>query len=130
MKSFLLILVSAALSACATRYVLTSKNNNAVYVIGSVTVTDPARLPEYQAQAQPLAHSSGGYEPLGFSQPRLIEGQLPAEGLFFVERFESDEALNGFLNSAAMQDLKNLRDQVAKVHFMLAIDAYAASSKD
>lgn len=125
MKYVVLVLVSAALSALGTWYVLTRPDQEAVYVIGSVTVTDPARLPEYQAQAQPVAHGHGGYEPLGFGAPRRIEGTVPTHGMFFVERFASQEALDRFLNDEAFRSLKPLRDEVADVHFMLAIDAYA-----
>ena len=124
MKYVVPILVSAVLSSLGTWYVLTRSHQEAVYVIGSVTVTDPERLPEYQAQAQPVAHSHGGYEPLGFGAPRGIEGTVPTQGLFFVERFASQEALDRFLNDEAFRHLKPLRDEVADVHFMLAIDAY------
>lgn len=124
MKYVVPILVSAALSSLGTWYVLTRSNQEAVYVIGSVTVTDLARLPKYQSQAQPVAHSHGGYEPLGFGPPRRIEGTVPTQGLFFVERFASQEALDRFLNDKAFRSLKPLRDEVADVHFMLAIDAY------
>jgi uncharacterized protein (DUF1330 family) len=98
----------------------TAAPSGGVYLIGAVTVTDPERLPEYQAIAGPLAGSTGGYVPLAFSQPNLIEGDLqhPQSG-YFIERYDSLEGLNAFLNSPEFQQAKKLRDQVADVHFMM-----------
>lgn len=98
--------------------------NESVYLIGAVTITDPERLPEYQAVAGPLAAETGGYVPLAFSEPRSIEGEAPAPGLFFVERYDSLEGLENFVRSPEFRRAKKLRDEVADVHFMLAIDAY------
>ena len=98
--------------------------NSGVYLIGAVTVTDPERLPEYQAITGPLAGAIGGYVPLAFSQPILIEGdvQHPQSG-YFIERYDSVEGLNAFLNSPEFQQAKKLRDQVADVHFMVWLPA-------
>ena len=99
-------------------------NDEAVYLIGAVTITDPERLPEYRAIAEPLAERAGGYVPLAFSEPTMIEGDRPTAGLYFVERYDSIEGLRAFIGSKEFQEAKVLRDQVADVHFMLAIDAY------
>jgi uncharacterized protein (DUF1330 family) len=119
------VAITAILSSGLTWYLLTSRSNDdAVYVIGAVTITDPERLPEYQAIAQPLARQAGGYEPLAFSEPVMIEGERPTVGKYFVERFDSRDALKGFLESAEYREAKVLRDEVADVHFLLAIDPY------
>ena len=44
------------------------------------------RLPEYQAIAGPLAAKSGGYVPLAFSDPVMLEGEAPSPGLFVGSR--------------------------------------------
>lgn len=98
----------------------TAAKSGGVYLIGAVTVTDPERLPQYQAIAGPLAGSMGGYVPLAFSQPNLIEGNLShLQSGYFIERYDSLEGLNAFLNSPEFQEAKKLRDQVADVHFMM-----------
>ncbi len=95
-----------------------------VYVIGAVTILDAQRLPLYQSVAQPIAHSSGGYLPQGFGNPQLLEGEIPSPGQFFVERFESAEALQRFLSAMDESGATALRDEVAQVHFMVALPAY------
>jgi uncharacterized protein (DUF1330 family) len=97
-----------------------------VFLIGAATITNPDRLPEYRAIAEPLAHRTGGYRPLAFSAPNMLEGAAPAPGLFFIERYDSFEAMMAFVNSAEFQNAKELRDQVADVHFMLSLPAYGS----
>ncbi len=95
-----------------------------VYLIGAVTVTDPERLPQYQAIAGPLAAETGGYVPLAFGSPEMLEGVAPTDGWFFVERYESKESLHKFITSPAFIEAKALRDEVADVHFMMVVEAY------
>ena len=58
--------------------------------------------------------------PLAFSRPNLIEGNLShLQSGYFIERYDSLEGLDAFLNSPEFQEAKKLRDQVADVHFMM-----------
>ena len=106
----------------------TSPPDSSVYLVGAVTITDPERLPEYQAVAGPLAGRFGGYLPLAFAEPRMIEGIPPTEGLYFIERYHSHDGLMAFLNSPKFKEAKKLRDKVADVHFMLWLPALPAGS--
>lgn len=124
----LLVVVGVIASALITRAQITSLADSSVYLIGSVTITDRERLPEYQAIAGPLAADAGGYLPLAFASPDMIEGEPPTGGLYFVERYDSIEGLNAFINSEEFQAAKELRDQVADVHFMMWLPAIPAGS--
>ena len=83
---------------------------------------------EYQAIAGPLAGKLGGYLPLAFAAPGLIEGQMPADALYFIERYDSLEGLQGFIASPEFRQAKLLRDQVADVHFMMWLPAIDSGS--
>lgn len=115
----MLILAGVVASASATQMLMSSNSESAVYLIGSVTITDHERLPEYQAIAGPLAAESGGYVPLAFGAPNMIEGEPPTEGLYFIERYDSLAGLRAFVESEAFLEAKKLRDKVAEVHFMM-----------
>jgi uncharacterized protein (DUF1330 family) len=98
-------------------------SSTAIYLIGAVTTIDSERLPEYQKRAGPLAATSGGYVPLAFSEATMIEGQAPSTGQFFIERYDSLEGLNRFINSPEYAEAKLIRDEVADVHFMMWLPA-------
>ncbi|MEH6593468.1 MAG: DUF1330 domain-containing protein [Halioglobus sp.] len=102
--------------------------DESVYLVGSVTITDPERLPEYQKIAGPLAEKSGGYVPLALDSPNIIEGELPAAGAYFIERYDSIEGLNNFVNSPEFHEAKKFRDEIADVHFMMWIPAIPEGS--
>jgi len=128
---FIASLIAVAIASSLITQKLVVKNNStdrSVYLLGSVTTTDHERLPEYQKVAGPLAGKFGGYVPLAFSKPNMIEGQLPASGHFFIERYDSLEGLNKFINSAEFKEAKKLRDQVANVHFMMWLPAIPTDS--
>ena len=82
-KNGLIYLLSLVVVAVASSLITQKLNVNgglsdqSVYLIGSATVTDAKRLPEYQKVSGPLAALSGGYVPLAFSKPNMIEGKLP-----------------------------------------------------
>ncbi len=81
----LLLAATMAASSTVTRHLMSPPTvDHPVYVIGSVTITDPERLPEYQVVAGPLAAQAGGYLPLAFAEPKLIEGRLPLDALYFI----------------------------------------------
>ena len=116
--------VAAAGAAMVTALAMEARQADSVWVLGAFSVRDEQKLREYQAVAQPLAKSSGGYVPMAVGPPRLIEGELPAQGLFFVERFEDEASLNQFLDLFESSGRRALRDAAADVHFLLAIPAY------
>jgi uncharacterized protein (DUF1330 family) len=133
-KNGLIYLLSLVVVAVASSLITQKLNVNgglsdqSVYLIGSATVTDAKRLPEYQKVSGPLAALSGGYVPLAFSKPNMIEGKLPAPGGFFIERYDSLEGLNRFINSPEFQEAKIMRDEVADVHFMMWLPAIPKGS--
>jgi uncharacterized protein (DUF1330 family) len=127
------LVIVAVVSAWVARSVTlnsleTSETENSVYLIGAVTVNDHERLPQYQEIAGPLAAKAGGYVPLAHSSPNMIEGKLPANGSFFIERYDSLEGLMSFINSAEFQKAKILRDEIADVHFMMWLPAVPPGS--
>jgi uncharacterized protein (DUF1330 family) len=127
---YISLLLIAVLASSLLTYQLShpSQSKEAVYLVGAVTITDPERLPEYQAIAGPLAGKLGGYLPLAFAAPGLIEGQMPADALYFIERYDSLEGLQGFIASPEFRQAKLLRDQVADVHFMMWLPAIDSGS--
>ena len=124
LKLTALIVAFAALSSALTALYLQASNDEAVYVIGAVTITDPERLPEYRAISEPMAHRLAGYTPLAFSQPELLDGELPVSARYFVERYDSREQLDAFLRELEASGGLDLRHEVADMHFMVALPAY------
>ncbi len=127
------LVVVAVMSSLATLSVTqkshaAAENAESVYLIGAVTVTDLDRLPEYQAIAGPLAAKSGGYVPLAHSMPNMIEGEVPNDGSFFIERYDSLEGLMAFVNSEEFKEAKKFRDEIADVHFMMWLPAVPPGS--
>ena len=127
------LVIVAAMSSMAT--LMVTQNSHAaaeaaqpVYLIGAVTVNDHERLPEYQAIAGPLAAKAGGYVPLALAMPNMIEGEIPTEGSYFIERYDSLEGLMAFVNSAEFQEAKKFRDEIADVHFMMWLSALPPGS--
>ena len=119
------IVVSVISTLLFTRTPVDAPPDTSVYLIGAVTITDPQRLPQYQAIAGPLAGKMGGYEPLAYAAPHMIEGLVPTAGFYFIERYDSLAGLNAFIDSPEFQQTKKLRDQVADVHFMMWLPALA-----
>ena len=73
------------------------------YLIGAATITDFDNLPEYRAQAEPLARK-GGYIVIASGDTeqgsaKLLEGEWPAIGLIFIERYDSMDDLMTFAKS-------------------------------
>ena len=126
------LVVCAAVTFAVTRTLfagaVAAAPDTSVYLVGAVTITDPGRLPEYQAIAGPLATSMGGYRPLAYAAPEMIEGKSPSQGSLFIERYDSLEGLKAFINSDEFREAKKLRDQVADVHFMLWLPAISPNS--
>ena len=129
-NSLTVAIVSVVLGFAAGYFVstqLASEKSKPAFLVGAVEITDFERLPEYRAQAEPLARH-GGYRVLASgntdtSNAQLIEGEWPAQGLLFIEQYDSMQDLLEFVNSEAFQALKPLRDQVADVHFMFALSS-------
>ncbi|MGD2008589.1 MAG: DUF1330 domain-containing protein [Cellvibrionales bacterium] len=99
---------------------------NPAYLIGAATITDFDALPSYRKIAEPLAERYG-YEVIASGTANspeiiLLEGTWPAQGLWFIERYESMSALLAFARSDEYREAKQVRKTVADVHFMLAIE--------
>lgn len=123
------ICASVLASVLLTRMLVApSDADTSVYLVGAVTITDAERLPQYQAIAGPLAGRMGGYRPLAYADPRMIEGEVPTTGSYFIERYDSLEGLQAFVNSPEFREAKKLRDQVADVHFMMWLPAISPGS--
>jgi len=125
----------ALIVACILTSSLVTRNlmcpsipDTSVYLVGAVSISDPDRLPEYQAIAGPLAGKMGGYQPLAYASPEMIEGESPTAGFYFIERYDSLAGLQAFVTSPEFQEAKKLRDQVADVHFMMWLPALPADS--
>jgi uncharacterized protein (DUF1330 family) len=134
-NSRLHVIYWALIAACILGSSLVTRNlvspsvsDTSVYLVGAVSITDPDRLPEYQAIAGPLAGKMGGYLPLAYASPEMIEGESPTPGFYFIERYDSLAGLQAFVNSPDFQKAKKLRDQVADVHFMMWLPAIPAGS--
>lgn len=118
------LVVCAAVSAILSRYLSEyMPTDQTVYLVGAVTITDPEKLAEYQTIAGPLAARTGGYTPLAFADPVMIEGQEPSSDLYFIERYDSAQDLQNFVQSKQFQQAKVLRDQAANVRFMMWMPA-------
>jgi uncharacterized protein (DUF1330 family) len=95
------------------------------YLVGAATITDFENLPTYRAKAEPLARK-GGYIVVASGDTergsaKLLEGEWPANGLLFIEKYDSMEDLLTFANSPEFAELEELRDTVADMHFMFAL---------
>ena len=124
-----LIVAGIVVSALVTRLLSAACiPDDSVYLVGAVTITDADRLPQYQAVAGPLAGKMGGYIPLAYAEPNMIEGEQPTKGSFFIERYDSLEGLQAFIDSPDFQAAKKLRDQIADVHFMMWLPAVVPES--
>ncbi len=56
--------------------------------------------------------------------------QIPVPGLFFVERFDSMSTVEKFQAEMETQGLTKLRQQVAQIHFLMAVPAYTDAATD
>lgn len=127
MKQFSFGLVTGIVGAgliAALAFQALKQPDEPVYLVGAVTVHDQGRLTEYRAIAEPLARSVSSYVPLAFAKPDMIEGTQLTEGLYFVERYDSQADLDRFLESLGESGALSIRDEAAEVHFMLTLPAY------
>lgn len=121
-----LFLGGAALGAIADDPIMARLDNQQpAYLIGAATITDFENLPNYRAKAEPLARQ-GGYVVMASGDTesgsaKLLEGEWPATGLLFIEKYDSMDDLMAFANSAEFAKLEDLRNTVADVHFMFAL---------
>ena len=123
-KLAILMVAIGGLSSAGTAIYYESGNRKAVYVIGAVSITDAERLPEYRAMSEPMAHRLAGYEPLAYAQPEVLDGKLPIDARYFVERYDSREQLKEFMTELKSTGGLQLRNEIADMHFLLALPAY------
>jgi len=108
-----LSVVGAAENRYKPAYLIVSSNRHA-----GVTGTDYA---PYQAAAGPLARDAGLTMTAAAQQPLVLEGAW-SFGNVQLERFDSMAALKNFWYSEAYQEAKKLREGLAQVNFIVAIE--------
>ena len=85
-----------------------------VYVVGQITVRDPARWAEYRAQVPGTLEPWNAELVFRGSQIEVLAGEEPHADIVVI-RFPSVAAVNGWYASAAYQALIELRDEAADV---------------
>ena len=101
------------------------------YIVVSSKLIKPDAIGPYLAAAGPLAQAAG-IEILGRSSDSellVLEGEWPYEEGITIERFRSMKALKEFWYSEAYQEAKKLRDGVAKINFIVALEGVPVSGE-
>ncbi len=94
------------------------------YIVVSSKLLKPDAIGPYRDAAGPLARAAGieilaGRPDSGFL---VLEGEWPYEEGIVIERFSSMKALKDFWFSEAYQEAKKLREGVAKINFIVALE--------
>ena len=130
MKSFLLLGLGIILGSAITFSMINDSEvqaaaEKAAYLIISVYEPDPQKVEPYQKAVKAL-QPKPQIQPIAFGQEdqvQLIEGEWNNKGLLLIEKFPSMQTLKDFWFSERYQDVKKLREDVAQVNFMVAIEA-------
>jgi len=97
----------------------------AYLIVSVVEPDDPTLMQPYQEASGPLGREMAGAQPLGFAAPgevEVLEGNWDMPGLLLVEQFTSMDALKSYWSSPEYTEVKKLRDGLAEVNFIVAID--------
>lgn len=94
------------------------------YIVVSSKLLKPDAIGPYRDAAGPLAQAAGieilaGRPDSGFL---VLEGEWPYEEGIVIERFRSMQALKDFWFSEGYQEAKKLREGVAKINFIVALE--------
>ncbi len=94
------------------------------YIVVSSKLLKPDAIGPYRDAAGPLAQAAGieilaGRPDSGFL---VLEGEWPYEEGIVIERFSSMQALKDFWFSEGYQEAKKLREGVAKINFIVALE--------
>lgn len=97
----------------------------AYLIVSAVEPEDPSLMRPYQEASGPLGREMAGAQALGFAPPgqvEVLEGAWNLPGLLLVERFNSMELLRSYWSSPEYTEVKKLREGLAEVNFIIAID--------
>jgi len=125
-----LVLVCVAGCAYALGF-LTARSSSAAeekaplaYMVVSSKLIKPDAIAAYRAAAGPLAQAAG-LEVLArgtHEQLVTLEGEFPFQDGITIERFRSMKDLKDFWYSDGYQEAKKLREGVAKINFIVALE--------
>ena len=125
-----LALGCAVIGAYAIGFV-TARSTNAseeeappAYIVVSSKLLKPDAMGPYLEAAGPLAQAAGIEVVARAAKADLLvlEGEWPYEEGITVERFRSMKALKDFWFSDGYQEAKKLREGVAKINFIIALE--------
>lgn len=132
-----LALGCAVICAYAIGFVTAPSTNAAqevpppAYMVVSSKLLKPDEIGPYREAAGPLAQAAG-IEILARranAELLVLEGKWPYEEGITVERFRSMKALKDFWYSDGYQEAKKLREGVAKINFIIALEGVPASGE-
>ena len=94
------------------------------YIVVSSKLLKPDEIGPYREAAGPLAQAAGIEIIAGRPDTGLLvlEGEWPYEEGIVIERFRSMQALKDFWYSDGYQEAKKLREGVAKINFIIALE--------
>lgn len=95
------------------------------YLVGNVTITDPARYKEYQDKVPALVALYGGKYLTRAGHLHRVEGDLGIERIVIVE-FESLDVARKFYESAEYAPLLKLRRETTQSNVAF-VEGYAAA---
>ena len=101
------------------------------YMLVSSKLIKPDAIGPYREAAGPLARAAGIEILARHALPEMLvlEGEWPyAEGVT-IERFRSMKALKDFWYSDGYQEAKKLREGVAKINFIVALEGVPLSGE-
>ena len=100
-----------------------AESTRPAYMIVSSDPNPGADYGPYSRAAGPLARSAGLQMLASAQEPLVLEGDWPYKNVV-LEVFPSMEVLKGFWFSDGYQAAKKLREGLAAVNFIIAIEAY------
>jgi uncharacterized protein (DUF1330 family) len=92
-----------------------------VYVVGTVTITDPERFAAYGNAIKGLSAEFGGEPVLAGAASAVVEGDSPIGERVVVTRFPSAEDAMAYLQSPRYLAAKALRAGAAVVNIRIVI---------
>ncbi len=101
------------------------------YMAVSSKLVKPDAIGPYLEAAGPLAQAAGIEILAGRPDPGLLvlEGEWPDEEGIAIERFRSMKSLKDFWYSDGYQKAKKLREGVAKINFIVALEGVPVSEE-
>jgi len=100
--------------------------NTSAFLIVSVHEPEPEKMKPYHDKAGPLGKEKGGVETVAFAareQVEVLEGNWDYPGILLIEKFASMQILKDYWFSDEYQEVKKLREGLADVNFIVALEA-------